>query len=377
MQLSLLEERFHENFETRGELGASVSVWKDGEEVLSRAGGFRDREKTQAWTRETPVLVWSATKGPSAACVLHACQERGISIHGKVAEVWPEFAAHGKESLTIAEVLSHQAGVPALAREVPVLDHAAAVHALEEEAPRWRAGEAHGYHPRTFGVLLDELVRRIAGVPLGAYWRTHFAEPLDLSFWIGIDPALAETVAPVFAARSAPAKDDPFYQAVLASGSLTAQAFASPRGLHSVSSLNTPEARLASFPAFGGIGTAAALGKFYALLAAGGIWNAQRSFEPQTLGWAETTLVQGQDLVLQIPTAFSAGFMKDPTDASGEKLRSLFGPSLRAFGQPGAGGSLAFADPENRLSFAYVMNQMEPGVLPNAKALLLVEALYS
>lgn len=377
MQTSLLEERFHENFAAHGELGASVSIWKAGEEVVSLGAGFRDREKTQPWTRETPVLVWSATKGPAATCVLHACQEHALPLQTKVAEVWPEFAAHGKEAITIAEVLSHQAGLPALSREIPVFDHAAAAHALAEELPRWRTGEAHGYHPRTFGVLVDELVRRIARIPLGEYWRTHFAEPLELRFWMGVDPAELDAVAPVFAARSSPAKGDPFYQALLTPGSLTAQSFASPRGLHSVSTLNTPEARQASFPAFGGIGTASALGKFYAMLATGGVWAGRRFLEQATLDWAETLLYQGPDRVLQIPTAFSAGFMKDPVDETGRKLRALFGPSLRAFGQPGAGGSLAFADPENGIAFAYVMNQMEPGVLPNAKALRLVDALYA
>src|SRR5688572_25432366 len=107
MQIPLLEERFRENFETHGELGASVSVWSAGQEVITLAGGFQDRERTQPWTSETPVLVWSATKGPAAACVLHACQEHALSIQEKVAEVWPEFAAHGKEAITIAEVLSH------------------------------------------------------------------------------------------------------------------------------------------------------------------------------------------------------------------------------------------------------------------------------
>ena len=138
--------------------------------------------------------------------------------------------------------------------------------------------------------------------------------------------------------------------------------------------MNTPEVRQASLPAFGGIGTAHALGKFYALLANGGALEGVRFFE--SLAPMTTTLVDGPDAVLLRPTAFSAGFMHDPLDEAGRKLRSLFGPSLMAFGQPGAGGSHAFADPQNNLAFAYVMNQMEPGVLPNEKALGMVEAIY-
>jgi CubicO group peptidase (beta-lactamase class C family) len=143
-----------------------------------------------------------------------------------------------------------------------------------------------------------------------------------------------------------------------------------------VAALNTFEARTTSFGAFGGIGTAHSLAKFYALLAAGGELEGRRFLAPSTVELMSETITQGPDRVLLMETAFSTGFMRDPVDAQGQKIRAIFGPSLRAFGHPGAGGSLAFADPENRISFAYVMNQMEPGVLPNPKALLLVEALY-
>jgi CubicO group peptidase (beta-lactamase class C family) len=141
--------------------------------------------------------------------------------------------------------------------------------------------------------------------------------------------------------------------------------------------MNAPEARAGSFGAFGGIGTARALGKFYALLAGGGEWEGRRYFEASTIDWMMTTLTQGPDRVLLAETAFSAGFMRDPVRDSGEKLRTHFGPSPRAFGHPGAGGSHAFADPDTGFSFAYVMNQMEPGVFPGPKALRLVAALYA
>jgi CubicO group peptidase (beta-lactamase class C family) len=377
MDLERVTALFQENFDTFGELGASLSVWSEGREVLSIAAGWQDRERTIPWTVETLVLVWSATKGPAAACLLHACAARGLPLSTLVAEVWPDFAQGGKERITIAQVMSHQAGLPALSHEVSVLDHPAVATALAAAIPQWEPGSAHGYHPRTFGFLVDELVRRIAAVPLGEYWRTHFAEPLGLEFFVGMPAGLASEAAPVFPAKSAPPKGDPFYTAFMTSGSLTSRAFASPRGLHSVASLNTPDARSRSFPAFGGVGTARALAKFYAMLAQDGALSGQTVLAPPTIDAMSTTLADGADRVLLMPTAFSAGFMKDPLDADGRKLRSTFGPSLCAFGHPGAGGSLAFADPEHRIAFAYVMNQMEPGVLPNAKSLRLVEALYA
>ena len=378
MPVEKLTALFHENFAAFGELGASVCVWWDGREVLSLGGGWKDRACSAAWTAETPVLFWSATKGLAAACLLHACQEYAVSPLTRVGEVWPEFAQAGKASVTIAELLSHQAGLAALSREADALDHAAVAAALAAEAPQWPLGAGHGYHPRTFGYLVDEVLRRITGgVTLREYWRAQFAEPLGLDVWIGMPPERVAEASAIFPAKTAPPKGDPFYTAFLTPGSLTARAFASPRGLHSVASMNSPEARASSFGAFGGIGTARGLAKFYALLACGGVLDGQRFFEPSALDWMTTTLTQGPDRVLQIETAFSAGFMRDPRSADGAKLRTHFGPSPRAFGHPGAGGSHAFADPDTGTSFAYVMNQMEPGVLPGPKCLRLIAALYA
>lgn len=368
---------FHENFTAYGELGAAVCVWREGREVLSLAGGFRDRAQTVPWTAATPVLFWSATKGLAAACLLHACQEHAVSPLSSVAELWPEFSQAGKERVTIAELLSHQAGLPALSAAADVRDHAAVAAALAAEAPHWPPGTGHGYHPRTFGYLVDELLRRITGTTLREYWRAQFAEPLDLDVWIGLPPERAAEAASIFPAKTAPPEGDAFYTAFLTPDSLTARAFASPRGLDSVASMNTSEARTASFGAFGGIGTARGLAKFYALLAGGGAWEGRRFFQPATLAWMTTTLTQGPDRVLLAETAFSAGFMRDPADAHGAKRRTHFGPSPRAFGHPGAGGSHAFADPDTGLAFAYVMNQMEPGVFPGPKCLRLIAALYS
>ncbi len=375
MDTDRISALFHENFALHGDLGASLSVWRDGREVIALAGGWRDREKTVPWTTATPVLVWSATKGPAAACVLHAMQEHGITPAVRVAEVWPEFAAQGKGAITFGQALSHQSGVPALERLVPVLDHAAVAQAIAEQAPYWDPGTAHGYGPRLFGYLLDELVRRLDGRTLGEYWRAEFAEPLRLDFWMGVPEDTVAHVAPIFPPKAAPPKDR-FYTAFVTPGSLTLRAFGSPEGLKSVAAMNAPGGRRASLPGFGGIGTAAALAKFYAMLAAGGTLDGRTFFQPQTLAWMHTTLAQGDDRVLLIDTAFSAGFMRDPVSFAGEKQRAIFGPSPSAFGHPGAGGSHAFADPEHRIAFAYAMNQMEPGVLPGPKALRLIEAIY-
>jgi len=380
-----VEPLFKENFEKFDELGAAVSIWQDGKQVLDLDGGFRDKPREQPWTDDTLVLIWSATKGIGSACLLHVLQEhqpsRGYGSAGKidldqrVAKFWPEFGQSGKGEITLGQLLSHQAGLAALDRDVDILDYNAVIDALEKQEPHWLPGTAHGYHARTFGFLLDEIARRISGIRISEYWRKTFAEPLDLDLWIGLpekENARVATMVPPKAGNVPEPKQ--FYRDVATKGTFAHNVFTSPRGLNAVSEMNRPENRAQSIVSFGGIGSASALAKFYAMLANGGRPepDGRLIFSNQAMRWMTATLTDGVDRVFQIPTAFSAGFMKDSKNAA----RKRFGKSATAFGQPGAGGSNAFADPENGIGFAYVMNQMEPSVLPNEKSLRLVDAMY-
>ena len=368
-----LQPVFRENFERFGELGAAVSIWQNGKPVVDLFGGFCDVRHEKPWESDTLVLIWSATKGIASACVLHVLQEHGIEIGRRVAEFWSEFAQAGKEKITLAQLLSHQAGLCALDARVDVLDYGAVIKALEVQTPLWPPGTAHGYHARTFGFLLDELVRRIAGKTLSQYWREVFAQPLNLDLWIGLPEEENARVATVYAAKSGrPPEPKKFYSDLTTPGTLARKTFTSPYGLNSVSGMNTPAIRAQPIVSFGGIGSASALAKFYSMLANGGKLDGRTFFSNETVARMTTTLVDGADRVFQIPTASSAGFMKDPRNA----VRRMFGPSPNAFGHPGAGGSHAFADPENRISFAYVMNQMEQSLLPNEKSLRLVDEVY-
>jgi CubicO group peptidase (beta-lactamase class C family) len=308
-------------------------------------------------------------------------QEHGINIDMRVAEFWPEFAQAGKGKITLSQLLSHQAGLCALDARVDILDYSAVIQALEVQKPLWSPGTAHGYHARTFGFLLDELVRRIAGKTLSQYWREVFAQPLNLDLWIGLPEEQNPRVATVYAAKTPKAfgaerknrqSGSDFYLDLVMPDTLARKTFTSPYGLQSVSGMNTPAIRAQPIVSFGGIGSASALAKFYSMLANGGKFDGQSFFTEDAVAWMTTTVVDRVDRVFQIPTAFSAGFMKDPQGAA----RRMFGPSAKAFGHPGAGGASAFADPENRLAFAYVMNQMEQQILPNEKSLRLVDAVY-
>ncbi len=366
---------FEENFRERGELGAAISVWQHGRPVLNLHGGFHDAHREVPWTEETIVLFGSATKGLGSACLLHVLQEQNIGLERTIAEFWPEFATAGKGDITLAQLLSHQAGLTAFDGRADVLDYAAVVAALAVQAPVWPPGDGHGYHARTFGFLLDELVRRITGTPLSDSWRTIFAEPLGLDIWIGLPATENQRTATIYAAKAGRTPPTPaqFYSDLATPGTLARKTFTSPAGLHAVSAMNDPAVRSAAIVSFAGIGSAASLAKFYAMLANQGEMEGRHFFRPETLSSMTAVLTSGLDRVFQIPTAFSAGFMKDPAGTE----RRVFGPSALAFGHPGAGGSHAFADPENGIAFAYVMNQMEQSLLPNEKSLRLVEAIYS
>jgi CubicO group peptidase (beta-lactamase class C family) len=410
--LQRLKPLFQENFKKFGELGAAVSVWQNGKQVVDLYGGFCDAGREKPFTADTLVLVWSATKGIGSACVLHALQQHDIELDRGVAEFWPEFAQAGKEKITLAQLLSHQAGLCALDRRVDVLDYDGVIRALEAQAPLWPPGTAHGYHARTFGFLLDELVRRITGKTLSEYWQANFVRPLELDFWIGSPERENSRVATIYAAKSGqPPEPKQFYRDLVTPGTLARKTFTSPYGLNVISKMNDPAIRAQPIVSFGGIGSASALTKFYSMLANGGSLDGKTFFSEKTIAWMSTTLSDGIDRVFQIPTAFSAGFMKDsqgaavssgavasakaaspPSDkerigrlrhataSQGNRsslvARKLFGPSATSFGHPGAGGSHAFADPENKIAFAYVMNQMEQSVLPNEKSLRLVDAIY-
>jgi CubicO group peptidase (beta-lactamase class C family) len=369
--LGKVVEVFERNFRDRGELGASVSIWWDGAELLSHGHGWCEREQSRKWTERTLVPVYSATKVPAAATLLLALASRGLNEETPVREVWPRFSV---PDASFAHLLSHQCGLAALDKRAGVLDHPSVVAAIEAQAPAWRLGDGHGYHPRTFGALVDEPVRRLTGLPLGGYWREMIAGPLDLDFWIGLPENHWPRVAKLYPGKAG--KDDladAFYKQLTTSGTFTRRAFSSPRGLHAIHEMNDPRAWSAGLPALGGVGSASALAKFYQAA----IGSIESPLPPRVRQALAAPRSSGYDRVLLRPTVFTCGAQQDPLDAGGRKLRTIYGPSISAFGHPGAGGSHALGDPETGISFAYVMNQMNLSVMPGLKCVDMVDALFS
>ena len=375
-----VEEAFEKNFSAGLEVGAGLSIFRGNKEAVLLCRGFCDAARSLPWRDETLVLIWSATKGVAAACTLHAMQEAGADLHTRVADFWPEFGQAGKGALTLAHVLSHRVGLCALEdTSANILDRGSVVRAIENQVPLLPVEAGPAYGPRVFGFVLDEIVRRLAeGECLADYWRRVFAEPLGIDLWIGLPENLNARVATIIPPRAGPPAtgDELFLRAFVDANSLTRRAFASPPGISGISAMNSPQIRAASLPSMGGIASAHALAKFYAMLAGEGTWEGRALFKKETLGWMSTRLAQGFDPVLQREMSFSAGFMMDPLDGNGRKVRSLLGPSPSAFGHAGAGGSLGFADPEQGVGFGYVMNQMESGVLPHERCTSLVRAFY-
>jgi CubicO group peptidase (beta-lactamase class C family) len=369
--LGKVVEVFERNFRDRGELGASVSIWWEGAELLSRGHGWCEREKNRPWTAETLVPVYSATKVPAAATLLLALANRGLNEETPVREVWRRFPV---AEARFHHLLSHQCGLAALDERASVFDQRAVVEAIETQTPAWLLGEGHGYHPRTFGSLVDEPVRRLTGLTLGGYWREMIAGPLGLDFWIGLPEPEWPRVARLYPGKAG--KDDladAFYKQLTTSGTFTRRAFSSPRGLHAIHEMNEPRAWSAGLAALGGVGTASALAKFYQAA----IGSIESPLTPRVRQALVEPRISGFDRVLLRPTVFTCGAQQDPRDEEGRKIRKIYGPSLSAFGHPGAGGSHGMGDPETGISFAYVMNQMDLSVMPGLKCVEMVDALFS
>ncbi len=366
-----VREVFKASF-AKGEVGASVCVLIDGELVLELWGGHADKERSRPWERDTIVNTYSTTKGVTAVCANRLIEQGRIDLDAPVAEYWPEFAQKGKQDIPVRYLLCHRAGLPAISKELAPaerLDWNAMTTALAEQEPFWEPGTRHGYHAMTFGYLVGEVVRRVDGRSLGTYFREEVAEPLGADFHIGFGPELDVRCADMIPAPAPPENaPNPFAAARRDPDSLQAKVFGT-RGIGG-GNVNTREWRAAEMPAGNGHGTATALARVYGALARGGELDGVRLLVPEQIERLNTEQVYGEDAVLApLKTRFGLGFMLT-------QPMIPFGPNPRSFGHPGAGGSIAFADPDAKLAFGYVMNQMQMGLVGGAHGFALIDALY-
>ncbi len=357
-----LKEAFAALFDDPQARGAALCVKVGGETVVDLWAGVAGRDAQDAWHADTLLNLFSCTKTLAAVTVLQLVSEGKLDLDAPMATLWPAFAAAGKQRITLRQVLCHQAGLPAIATPLPaeaLYDWSAMVHALECQAPWWTPGEGQGYAPITFGWLVGEMIRLATGREPGEAIVARVAKPLGLDLHIGLDDAEFHRVAHISRAKGN--RGDEAAQRLLKATmgeplSMPSLAFGNPPSV--LTSTNKPEWRRMQQPAANGHGNARSLAGFYGALLNGSLLDSE--------ALAELTREQGvgEDRTLLTRTRFGLGCMLDQPDVP----NATYGLGPRAFGHPGAGGSIGFADPERDVAFGFVTNTLGPYVLMDPRA---------
>ncbi|MFE0651078.1 serine hydrolase domain-containing protein [Streptomyces sp. NPDC059534] len=324
----------------KDDVGASATVYVEGEPVVDIWGGYADADRSVPWDRDTLVGVNSTTKNMTALCALILADRGRLDLSAPVADYWPEFAAAGKERVRVRHVLSHTAGLPDLSGLTAVeelYDWESVTAGLAAQAPEWEPGTAAGYHALTFGFLVGEIVRRITGRSLGEFFADEVAHPLGADFHIGLSAAHDHRVAPLIPPPSL--TDEYAADAPLGpDGVRRENAGAAIR----VKDTNSVAWRRAQIPAVNGFGNARSVARVQSVLSNRGSVGGVRLLSPEGCEPAWQEVFRGDDRVLRTPMSWTVGYGR-------------FG---NTFGWGGWGGSLVASDPDSRMTVAYVMNRM-------------------
>lgn len=348
------------NLASGADIGLSFCATIDGETVVDLWGGHADEARTRAWQADTIVNVYSTTKTMTALTALLVADRGELDFAAPVARYWPEFAANGKAEVTVAQLMSHSAGLSGW--DAPMTtedfyDWEKATSLLAAQAPWWPPGSAPGYHAITQGYLVGEVVRRITGKSLGTVFREEIAEPLGADFHIGLpaseDRRVADLIPP-------PETISDF------ATDIQRKTFTNP-GVD-VSATRTRAWRGAEIPAAGGTGNARSVAEIHALLANGGVAKGKRLLSEVGCRKALELQSAGTDLILGIPIRYGMGF-----GLPGE-LVPLPNPNTIYWG--GYGGSLIIIDMDARATFSYVMNKMNSGLTGDPRSFTLIGAMW-
>ncbi len=366
-KFAALGDAFEALFAQHGDTGAGLAVVVDGEPVVELWGGLRDRAASAPWENSTVANVWSTTKGVTAACVSMLVSRGQLAYDAPVSFYWPDFAAAGKAEVTVAQLLSHQAGLCGFRRPVDVgtlYDSAAAAAELATQEPFWSLGEGSGYHAISVGFLLDELVRRVDGRDLNRFVAEELRAGCGLNITMGLPADRYDSAATLYA----PALDGGGSAAVVPElDTIQLAALANP--VMEPTLPNTPGWREACIPSANGFADARSLATLYAALASDGRVADQELVDRATLTAMREVQCSGIDRVLGLEARWGCGFLINSL--------GLYGPNPEAFGHSGWGGSFAFGDPKHGLGCAYVMNQMGNDLVGDPRAVSIVNTLYN
>ena len=362
-----VKDAFAANFtdapEGLDEQAARFSVCIGGETVIDLWAGQADPRSQTPFTETTLAPVFSTGKAVMSLMIA-TCVERGLLDYDRpVAEIWPAYGQAGKDRITLAQMMSHQDGLPGFDAEVdPTIwfDRQAVLDRLCEQAPMWPPGTASGYHPITIGYLAGEVFRLADGRTMGAALREDFALPFDLDLWIGLPEAEHDRVAsmrkPMKAASLGP------IDAIKSAAFISRGSAPGGRG--------SAEWRMTEIPSANLHGRALDLARILGVLANDGLLDGKRILSPEVVAAATRERIHGLDKVLPYEMSWAAGYTRNVG-------LGIFGPNPDAVGHCGWGGSCAFADAENRLSGAYVMTRQSPHLIGDPRAQRLIDALYA
>jgi CubicO group peptidase (beta-lactamase class C family) len=373
-RFSRVRDAFIENFAKYSEVGAATSVTVDGRCVVDIWAGHTDQAKTRSWNRDTLVNVWSTTKGLCAMCAHRLADQGKLDLDAPVAKYWPEFAQSGKGSIPVTALLNHKAGLAGIRAPLEhddLFNWEKVTTELARQEPWWVPGTRHGYHAITFGWLVGEVVRRVSGKSLGTYFRDEIAKPLGADAHIGTGPEFDARIAEIiYAPEPKPGEPNLFAEMAKDPGSVSYAALFNPPTMFLQETTNSRAWRGAEIPGANGHANARALARIYGTLARGGEVDGVKLFGPREIERCYTEQSKGQDAVLPLTTRFGLGFMLSQPG-------TMMGPNPHTFGHPGAGGSLGFADPDAKVGFGYVMNQMSNEPLLDPRPAALIDAIYA
>ncbi len=353
---------FAASFDAGAERGARFTAVIDGETVLDLWGGSADRDGQQPFDDTTLTPVFSTGKAVMALLVARAVDQKKLDYDQPVSQLWPEFGQAGKSRVTLGQLISHQAGLPGFSPpQDPTIwfDVQATLAALCKQAPLWPLGQGSGYHPVSGGYLVGEVFRRGTGRTLGVTLKQDIADRYGIEVMIGTPDDYAPRIAQIQKPPSAPdlGTIDKIKQAAfLDRGS-------APGGRGS------SEWRRMEIPSANAHATALGLARLMSVVANGGVLGRDRLISEAGLANATRERVSGLDRVLPFKLSWAAGFLRNAG-------LNIYGPGKNTVGHSGWGGSCAMADPDKRLSAAYVMNKQSAYLIGDPRAVGLINAVY-